>query len=59
MKLQRYGLVAGLVVGVLALRACGSDNNDSSSSAGGGSSASGTAPAGSIDCASGTLSWDG
>ena len=59
MKLQRYGLVAGLVVGVLALSACGSDNNDSSSSAGSGSSASGTAPAGSIDCASGTLSWDG
>jgi phosphate transport system substrate-binding protein len=57
-KLQRYGLVAGLVVAVLALSACGSDNNDSSS-AGSGSSASGTAPAGSIDCASGTLSWDG
>ena len=32
MKLQRHGFIAGLVVGVLALSACGSDNNDSSSS---------------------------
>lgn len=53
MKLQRHGLVAGLVVGVLALSACGSDNTDS----GGGSNPStGGSPA---DCASGTLSWDG
>ncbi|HEY7101030.1 MAG TPA: phosphate ABC transporter substrate-binding protein PstS [Mycobacteriales bacterium] len=60
MKLQRHGLVAGLVVGVLALSACGSDNTDSNSgSGGGGSSASGSASGGSIDCASGTLSWDG
>ena len=58
MKLQRHGLVAGLVVGVLALSACGSDNTDSNSggsAGGGGTSASGA----SIDCASGTLSWDG
>jgi phosphate transport system substrate-binding protein len=55
-KLQRHGLVAGLVVGVLALSACGSDNTDSNAGSGsGGSSASG-AP---TDCASGTLSWDG
>jgi phosphate transport system substrate-binding protein len=56
-KLQRHGLVAGLVVGVLALSACGSDNTDSNNagSGGGSSSASGA----SIDCASGTLSWDG
>ena len=57
MKLQRHGLVAGLVVGVLALSACGSDNTDSSS--GSGSSASGSASGSSVDCASGTLSWDG
>ena len=52
MKLQRPGLVAGLVAGALALSACGSDNTDSgaSSNATSGSSA---------DCASGTLSWDG
>jgi phosphate transport system substrate-binding protein len=54
-KLQRHGLVAGLVVGVLALSACGSDNTDSNAGSGGGSSASGA----STDCASGTLSWDG
>jgi phosphate transport system substrate-binding protein len=53
-KLQRHGLVAGLVVGVLALSACGSDNTESTG-AGSGSSASGAT----IDCASGTLSWDG
>jgi phosphate transport system substrate-binding protein len=56
-KLQRHGLVVGLVVGVLALSACGSDNNDSNT-AGGGSRTRG-APGGSTDCASGTLSWDG
>jgi phosphate transport system substrate-binding protein len=56
-KLQRHGLVAGLVVGVLALSACGSDNTDSSS--GNGSSASGSASGSAVDCASGTLSWDG
>jgi phosphate transport system substrate-binding protein len=54
-KLQRHGLVAGLVVGVLALSACGSDNTDSTDAGSGGSSASG----GSSDCATGTLSWDG
>ena len=32
-KLQRHGLIAGLVVGVLALSACGSDNNDSTAAA--------------------------
>jgi len=57
-KLQRHGLVAGLVVGVLALSACGSDNTDSNS--GGSGSGSGSSASGaSIDCASGTLSWDG
>ena len=55
MKLQRHGLVAGLVVGVLALSACGSDNTDNSNAGSGGSSGSGAAS----DCASGTLSWDG
>jgi phosphate transport system substrate-binding protein len=54
-KLQRHGLVAGLVVGVLALSACGSDNTSSDNAGSGGSSASGA----SADCASGTLSWDG
>ena len=44
MKLQRHGLVAGLVVGVLALSACGSDNTDSNTAgSGGSSSASGAA----------------
>jgi phosphate transport system substrate-binding protein len=52
-KLQRPGLVAGLVAGALALTACGSDNTDS----GGGSNA--TSGGSSADCASGTLSWDG
>ena len=55
MKLQRHGLVAGLVVGLLALSACGSDNTDDSNAGSGGSSASGAT----TDCASGTLSWDG
>jgi phosphate transport system substrate-binding protein len=55
-KLQRHGLVAGLVVGVLALSACGSDNNDSSSA---GSGSTGSASGAALDCASGTLSWDG
>jgi phosphate transport system substrate-binding protein len=54
-KLQRHGLVAGLVVGVLALSACGSDNTEDSNAGSGGSSASGAVS----DCASGTLSWDG
>jgi phosphate transport system substrate-binding protein len=51
-KLQRPGLIAGLVAGVLALSACGSDNTEGST----GGTASGGA---SGDCASGTLSWDG
>ena len=55
MKLQRHGLVAGLVVGVLALSACGSDNTDSNNAGSGSGSASGS----SANCASGTLSWDG
>ena len=60
MKLQRHGLGAGLVVGVLALSACSSDKTDSNSGSGsGGGNASGSAPGASIDCASGTLSWDG
>jgi phosphate transport system substrate-binding protein len=54
-KLQRHGLVVGLVAGALALSACGSDNTDSNAGSSGGSSASGAA----TDCASGTLSWDG
>ena len=54
MKLQRHGLIAGLVAGALALSACGSDNTDTGS---GGSSSSGAGS--SADCASGTLSWDG
>lgn len=54
MKLQRPGLIAGLVASALALSACGSDNTDTPS-AGGGSSANG----GSIDCADGSLQWDG
>ena len=52
-KLQRHGLVAGLVAGMLALSACGSDNTDNN--AGGGDSSGGA----SADCGSGTLSWDG
>ena len=55
MKLQRPGLVAGLVAGVLALSACGSDNTADSGAGSGSASASGA----SLDCASGTLSWDG
>lgn len=55
MKLQRPGLIAGLVAGVLALSACGSDDN---TPAAGGGTASGTGGS-SADCGSGTLSWDG
>ena len=54
MKLQRPGLIAGLIAGALALSACGSDNTEGTT--GGGGTASGGA---SGDCASGTLSWDG
>jgi phosphate transport system substrate-binding protein len=57
-KLQRHGLVVGLVAGALALSACGSDNTDSSN-AGSGSSSGSSASGASLDCASGTLSWDG
>jgi phosphate transport system substrate-binding protein len=53
-KLQRYGLVAGLVAGALALSACGSDNTSSGSNGGGGTSGAAAA-----DCASGTLSTGG
>ncbi len=56
MKLQRHGLVAGLVVGVLALSACGSDNEGSTG--GGGGTATGGNAAG-IDCAGGTLAAAG
>ena len=52
MKLQRYGLLAGVLAGSLALAACGSDNTDTSGS-GGGTSAN------SADCASGTLQMQG
>ena len=58
MKLQRHGLVVGLVAGALALSACGSDNTDSNS-AGSGSGSGSSASGASVDCASGTLSWDG
>jgi phosphate transport system substrate-binding protein len=54
-KLQRHGLFAGLVVGVLALSACGSDNTSDNNAGSGSGSATGA----SADCASGTLSWDG
>lgn len=57
MKLQRHGLVAGLVVGVLALSACGSDNGGGSTGGGGGSTTGGNAAG--IDCASGSLSAAG
>jgi phosphate transport system substrate-binding protein len=56
-KLQRYGVVAGLVAGALALAACGSDNTSSTSGGGGGGSTSSGAAA--SDCASGTLSTGG
>ena len=61
MKLNRTGVVAGLIAGAVALTACGSDNNNTSSSsspaAGGGSSASATSAA--LKCATGTLNSDG
>jgi phosphate transport system substrate-binding protein len=60
-KLNRTGVVAGLIVGAVALTACGSGNNNTSSSsspaAAGGSSASGGAAA--LKCATGTLNSDG
>jgi phosphate transport system substrate-binding protein len=53
-KLQRHGLIVGLVAGALALSACGSDNTDTNAGSGSGSASGAT-----TDCASGTLSWDG
>lgn len=55
MKLQRHGLVVGLVAGVLALSACGSDNTSTNAGSGGGTGSTGAT----ADCGSGTLSWDG
>jgi phosphate transport system substrate-binding protein len=55
-KLQRTGLLVGLVAAALALTACGSDNNS------GGSASSSTSNAGSgsgIQCQSGTLTGAG
>ncbi|HEY6747362.1 MAG TPA: phosphate ABC transporter substrate-binding protein PstS [Mycobacteriales bacterium] len=54
MKLQRHGLVVGLIAGALALSACGSDNEGDTPAAGGGT-ASGTA----AECPSGSLSAAG
>jgi phosphate transport system substrate-binding protein len=55
-KLNRAGLVAGVLVAVAALAACGSSGGTSTtSSAGGGSSSVGT----SADCATGSLNSDG
>ncbi|HST65713.1 MAG TPA: phosphate ABC transporter substrate-binding protein PstS [Mycobacteriales bacterium] len=59
MKLQRHGLVVGLVAGALALSACGSDNTDSSTAGSGSGTGTGSASGASLDCADGTLSWDG
>ncbi|MEN3307260.1 MAG: phosphate transport system substrate-binding protein [Micromonosporaceae bacterium] len=57
MKLQRHGIMAGLVLtATLALAACGSDNNSTPSTSGSGGSSSG---GGSISCASGTLTAQG
>lgn len=55
MKLQRLGVLAGLVAGALALTACGSDNTSSNNGGGTG----GTASGGGSDCGSGTLSTGG
>jgi phosphate transport system substrate-binding protein len=41
-KLQRHGLLAGLVAGVLALTACGGDETDTGGGDGGGQNLSGT-----------------
>jgi phosphate transport system substrate-binding protein len=54
-KLQRHGLVAGLIVGALALSACGSDNDDAAAPSGGASGSSGST----ADCPSGELSATG
>jgi phosphate transport system substrate-binding protein len=56
-KHQRYGLIAGLVAGALALSACGSDNATDSGSGGGGTQASGGGAV--SDCASGSFNLDG
>lgn len=55
MKLQRHGLIAGLVTSMLALSACGSDTP---ADTGGGGATTGGNAAG-IDCASGSLSAAG
>lgn len=57
MKLQRPGLLAGLVAAALALSACGSDN-EGTGDGGGGSTPSGGTAAG-INCADGQLSAAG
>jgi phosphate transport system substrate-binding protein len=56
-KLQRHAIMAGLALtATLALAACGSDNNSTPTTSGSGGSSGG---AGSIDCASGTLTAQG
>jgi len=52
-KLQRHGLVVGLIAGALVLSACGSDNEDLAT--GGGAATGGNA----ADCPSGSLSAAG
>ena len=53
MKLQRHGLVAGLIAGALVLSACGSDNEGTTT--GGGDATGGNA----ADCPTGSLSAAG
>ena len=55
MKLQRHGLVVGLMAGALALSACGSDNEGDTPAAGGGTASGGNA----AECPSGSLSAAG
>ena len=57
MKLQRLGILAGIALtATVALAACGTDNNTNTP---GGGSTGGTAAAGSINCATGTLNAQG
>lgn len=53
-NLNRTALAAGLVVGAMALTACGSDNNKSGGSGGNGSSASASSAAGGASSGTGT-----
>jgi phosphate transport system substrate-binding protein len=56
-KHQRYGLLAGLVAGALALTACGSDNATDTGGGNGGTQANGGGAV--SDCASGSFNLDG